>query len=375
MASSSLPEELVEEILVRLPQDDPVHLVRASLVCKSWRRVLSDQDCFLRRCRGFHGAAPPLLGYFAINRCYGNDATQFVPATSTASPVRVPAVDHRRRWFLPVDCRHGRVLIHYEDRDRSTKRGFVVWDPLTGSRQHLGMPSASYPSHSCRYTSYTGAVVCAKAGCDDDHLDCQAGPFRVVCVETNLLKPVFACATSYSSVTGAWSAPVPNHDSHDFNYYCLRSYGKQSLLVGDAVYFLFQDDQSILRYDLGRHRLSEIGMPPAMCNTALMKTEGGGLGLAALPNNNRIHIWSRHDEDGCWVEHRVVELETLLPRRMRNRYHRVVGSAEGTNTVFVNVCNTIFMLDVKSNKVRKFSKRKSGQFEYILPYLRFYAPS
>jgi hypothetical protein len=35
---------------------------------------------------------------------------------------------------------------------------------------------------------------------------------------------------------------------------------------------------------------------------------------------------------------------------------------------------TIFTLDVKSNKMSKFGKRKSGQFEYILPYLRFYAP-
>jgi hypothetical protein len=58
----------------------------------------------------------------------------------------------------------------------------------------------------------------------------------------------------------------------------------------------------ILRYDLGRHWLSEINMPPAMFNAALMTAEDGGLGLAALPKN-RIHLWSRHDDDGgCWVE-------------------------------------------------------------------------
>jgi hypothetical protein len=77
--------------------------------------------------------------------------------------------------------------------------------------------------------------------------------------------------------------------------------------------------------------------------------------------------------DAGWS--RVIELETLLPRRMPNMHYRVVGSAEGTNTLLVNVSNTIFMLDVKSKKMSKFSKRKSGHFDYTLPYLRFYAPS
>ncbi|PWZ29109.1 hypothetical protein Zm00014a_020093 [Zea mays] len=376
--ASSLPDHLVEEILVRLPQDEPVHLARASLVCTSWRRVLvSDRDCFLRRCRGFHGA-PPLLGYFDLS--YGNDAKRFVPATSTTSPVRMPAL-HRRRWSA-VDCRHGRVLIHYEDEDEDrSKRGFIVWDPLTGRQQHLGMPSASYPSHMCLYTSYTGAVLCAKDDGGCDHLDCQAaaGPFRVVCVETNLLRPIFACATSYSSLTGEWNAPAPkpNHDNHDF----LRGHAKHSLLVGDAIYFLFQDDRTILRYDLGRHWLSEMDLPPFMWNAALMTAEDGGLGLAALPNNdNRIHTWSWHDDDGsgggCWVEQRVIEFETLLPRRMRDKHYRVVGSAEGTSTVFVDISfGTIFVLDVKSKKMSRFRKRNGGLFEYVLPYVRFYAPS
>ena len=377
--ASSLPDHLVEEILVRLPQDEPVHLARASLVCTSWRRVLvSDRDCFLRRCRGFHGA-PPLLGYFdgSFYLRYGNDAKRFCPATSTTSPVRMPAL-HRRRWSA-VDCRHGRVLIHYEDEDRS-KRGFIVWDPLTGRQQHLGMPSASYPSHVCLNTSITGAVVCAKDDDGCDHLDCQAaGPFRVVCVETNLLRPILTCATSYSSLTGEWNAPAAklNHDNHDF----LRCNAKQSLLVGDAIYFLFQDDRTILRYDLGRHWLSEMDLPPFMWNAALMTAEDGGLGLAALPNNdNRIHTWSWHDDDGsgggCWVEQRVIELETLLPRRMRNKCRRVVGSAEGTSTVFVDISfGTLFVLDVKSKKMSRFRKRNGGLFEYVLPYVRFYAPS
>jgi hypothetical protein len=37
-----LVEDAVSEILLRLPPDEPACLVRASLVCKRWRRVVSD---------------------------------------------------------------------------------------------------------------------------------------------------------------------------------------------------------------------------------------------------------------------------------------------------------------------------------------------
>ncbi|CAN6170792.1 unnamed protein product, partial [Urochloa humidicola] len=58
--AAELMEELVGEILLRLPPDEPEHLFRAALVCKPWLRVLCDPS-FRRRYRVFHGA-PPLLG-------------------------------------------------------------------------------------------------------------------------------------------------------------------------------------------------------------------------------------------------------------------------------------------------------------------------
>uniref|UniRef100_A0A0E0AFD5 F-box domain-containing protein n=1 Tax=Oryza glumipatula TaxID=40148 RepID=A0A0E0AFD5_9ORYZ len=56
-----LTDDLVAEILLRLRPSEPACLVRASAVCKPWRRILTDQ-AFLRRYRDFHGA-PPLLGF------------------------------------------------------------------------------------------------------------------------------------------------------------------------------------------------------------------------------------------------------------------------------------------------------------------------
>jgi hypothetical protein len=122
------------------------------------------------------------------------------------------------------------MLIHFEDEDTS-KRGLVVWDPVTGSQQHLSVPSAGYPSYS--FHSYTGAVLCAKDVCD--HLDCHDGPFRMIFVETNLLSPIFACATSCSSLTGAWSAPAPSHIACNSSYYCYKGDRKPSLLIGERL--------------------------------------------------------------------------------------------------------------------------------------------
>lgn len=51
-----MDEAIAGEILVRLPPDEPERLVRASLVCKPWRRLVTDRF-FLLRYRLFHRAA------------------------------------------------------------------------------------------------------------------------------------------------------------------------------------------------------------------------------------------------------------------------------------------------------------------------------
>uniref|UniRef100_N1R4Z7 Uncharacterized protein n=1 Tax=Aegilops tauschii TaxID=37682 RepID=N1R4Z7_AEGTA len=53
-------DDLLLEILLRLPPE-PIHLLRASLVSKHWRRLIHDAR-FLRRFRAFHGV-PPVLGF------------------------------------------------------------------------------------------------------------------------------------------------------------------------------------------------------------------------------------------------------------------------------------------------------------------------
>jgi hypothetical protein len=46
--TESPPDELIEDILLRLPPDEPSCLLRASLVCKPWRCIISHRR-FRRR--------------------------------------------------------------------------------------------------------------------------------------------------------------------------------------------------------------------------------------------------------------------------------------------------------------------------------------
>ncbi|KAK8444773.1 hypothetical protein SEVIR_9G195766v4 [Setaria viridis] len=86
-----LDDDLIPEILLRLPPHDPGCLVRCSAVCKPWRRLLTDH-AFLRRYRKFHGV-PPMLGVlFDLDldlpcNCF---AARFVRTTS----FRPRALDH-----------------------------------------------------------------------------------------------------------------------------------------------------------------------------------------------------------------------------------------------------------------------------------------
>ncbi|GJN10419.1 hypothetical protein PR202_ga28510 [Eleusine coracana subsp. coracana] len=112
-------DELVEGILLRLHPDEPAYLVHAALVCKSWRRILSDAG-FRRRYIDLH-RSPPLLGY--IHNIYQSRtcSPRFVSSSATASPFSPPTTINS--WGA-LDCRHGRVLIH-------NKLRLVVWDPVT----------------------------------------------------------------------------------------------------------------------------------------------------------------------------------------------------------------------------------------------------
>ncbi|PUZ44646.1 hypothetical protein GQ55_8G123100 [Panicum hallii var. hallii] len=159
-----LIDDATEEILLRIPPEEPAHLVRTSLVCKLWRRRLLD-PAFLRRCREFH-RPPPMLGFLKNPRRTARTvdhvhAPRFVPTTS-ATPVPKPAFDFS--VWRALSCYHGRVVVD---------EGYIgvelaVWDPVTGHRQKLPRPRIPIGFNNA------AAVLCAVGSCN--HLDCHGGP-------------------------------------------------------------------------------------------------------------------------------------------------------------------------------------------------------
>ncbi|RCV09387.1 hypothetical protein SETIT_2G023600v2 [Setaria italica] len=241
-------DELVGEILLRLPPDEPEHLFRAALVCKPWLRVLCD-PAFRRRYRVFHGA-PPLLGLLhRLQVLQGED----------------PAMD------------------------------LLVWDPVTGDKHGLLDPDIDW-------LIYSASVFCATDGCD--HLDCHGGPFRVVFVATHDYKDdIFASV--YSSETGAWSTPVSLDRSSEAYIQHMRDglavrsdylpylQPRRGTLVGDAIYHTIRLDNTIVKYEWGQNCLSLIKPPsPDEDDIALMAMEDGSLGFACIEGSS-LNLWSR----------------------------------------------------------------------------------
>ncbi|TVU40563.1 hypothetical protein EJB05_14030, partial [Eragrostis curvula] len=167
-----LMDELVEEVLLRFPRDSSACLVRAALVCKHWRRIVSGPS-FRRRIREFHRSAP-MLGILCNASKFRALTTRFVPVSSSCLP-------HAEHHGLQVwDSRHGRVILG---------RGYkcfslVVWDPITDKRQELPKPPLP-PYHQQHPHSWsTATVLCAAATGECDHLNCHHEPFIVVLVRT-----------------------------------------------------------------------------------------------------------------------------------------------------------------------------------------------
>uniref|UniRef100_M8BQJ2 F-box domain-containing protein n=1 Tax=Aegilops tauschii TaxID=37682 RepID=M8BQJ2_AEGTA len=109
----SLPEELIEEIFLRLPPDEPEHLVRASLASKLWLGLLSGPS-FRGRYREHHGA-PPMLG-FLQNWCAGyrpevKDPILYFTPTTKFTALIADDDDWEYGDYDVWDCRRGRVLL------------------------------------------------------------------------------------------------------------------------------------------------------------------------------------------------------------------------------------------------------------------------
>uniref|UniRef100_A0ACD6A780 Uncharacterized protein n=1 Tax=Avena sativa TaxID=4498 RepID=A0ACD6A780_AVESA len=354
----ALPVELVEEILLRLPPDDPACLLRASIVCKTWGAAVSHPS-FRRRLHELH-RAPPVLGFF--HSCHNNRAANFVATTASSFSLAVPDF----RSCRALDCRHGRALFF----SRGTQE-LLVWELITGAQQRVPLAA------DVIYVS--AAVLCAADGCD--HKCCHGRPFRLVFLFVSTGKAdhddeydTSACA--YSSETGTWGELTSVRSQ-----FLTGFMNHSTVLARRSLLYFMSDDAFILEYDLARNDLTlyetqdiDSLADPETFNLVLAEDGGLQVSQEMYPH---LKFWTREARDGLdarWVLSRVINLGSLLQVvDVVDPEVRVVCFAEGANVIFVDTVVGLFTVDLQSERARKVNDERG--FCNMVPVVSFYTPA
>ncbi|KAM0881457.1 hypothetical protein ACQ4PT_032934 [Festuca glaucescens] len=360
-----LPDELVEEILLRLPPDDPACLLRASVVCKAWSSAISHPS-FRRRLHELH-RTPPVLGFF--HNWYEDGGPRFVPTTASSFSLAAP---DWRSWRA-LDCRHGRALFLSKCLDTQE---ILLWEPITGALQRIPVPAKVGRSNA--------AVLCAVDRCDHRH--CLGGPFRVVFVfsggedtDESDDEDYVTSACVYSSETSTWGELTSVHGKYSmwFTHF-------SSVLVGRSLLYFMSNNEFILEYDLARHGLTLFDTPTTDFSRAyawvfnLMVAEDGGLGVSEIVDP-LLKLWSREASDGTnarWVLSRVIHLGNLLPIGFRDVDDRlcVEGFAVGANVIFISAAAGLFRIELQTERARKVCGDRCIGDCNLIPVVSFYTP-
>ncbi|KAK1680361.1 hypothetical protein QYE76_041209 [Lolium multiflorum] len=357
----TLPNELLEEIFMRLPPDEPAFLVRATLASKHWFGLLTG-PAFRSRYRDFHGA-PSMLGFFR----------SWTPYSAWGEEGLEPLFVSTSNF---VACIPGKEEDQYDEDVTDTK--LAVLDPVTGRWRELCVPK--------EYDSHGAAVLCAVPGCH--HRTCHEGPFRVIVVGMNINKGdsvayvyvSLPMTDQWSQPPSQWSQPCPGlHLGFDAIFQPMPP-----VLTEEALYFtlMYDDDDDkrvgILIYDLRSKCLSLIDVPlmetDIACNAILMGMEDGSLGFAHL-DGLTLNLWSRKmgsDGTTTWTHLRVINLEELLPIQNLKQRLGLIGSVEGSDIIFMTMDFGICQISLKSLEWKKIWKEE--YFGALLPYMSFNDP-
>ncbi|KAF7012245.1 hypothetical protein CFC21_026454 [Triticum aestivum] len=211
MALPEIPDELLVEILLRLPTASD--LIRATAACVSFRHLVVDR-CFLQRFRRLH--PPPLLGFLdqhgfhpALPPHPSAPAARAVASTADFSFAFLPSP--ARSWSVR-DVRDGRVLLDRPRRHGSGKgrngalfAEMAVCDPL--HREYLLLPpipddlAASDENPLRIYGQRWGESFLVPDGDDEETPPAEDTAFRVICLAQYQTKLV---AFVFFSGTGQW---------------------------------------------------------------------------------------------------------------------------------------------------------------------------
>ncbi|KAF7055359.1 hypothetical protein CFC21_062898 [Triticum aestivum] len=349
-----LPDDVMEEIFLRLPADNPASLARVAGGCKSWLAMVSDPNFApaYRRLRD----APPMLG-FLYNYRYTDEGAPYWTSHFRAAAALPPRVRRDRKHWRALDSRHGLVLFDTPESDGH----LVVSDLVTGEHWkidgHITFPDA------CNAT-----VLCARDGCD--HRDCHGGPFLVACVDSVVAGDRrITCAMFYSSVTGKWIDPIFVEQP---NVIDARGH---SAVLGNKVYVPCVKDGSVVEYNTRENKLSVIKAPFEVQDQKieLMGVEDGMLLFASVVKP-RLYLWSMEAGPrgaAGRAQSRFIELGPLLPRPVLvdNTEVSAVGFAEGVGVIFIKTKVGLYTIHLKSKQSNQVHR---GYINKVMPYMSFY---
>ncbi|TVU43771.1 hypothetical protein EJB05_10264, partial [Eragrostis curvula] len=392
---SPLMEELIEEILIRFPPNDPASLVGAALVCKPWCRLVCSPG-FRRRFTEFHRRRTPVLGFFCRvykPRPMSGEELRFVPTSPSFH--RLPHA-MTPNWQI-VDALHGRVLFCDAVAGGDGLR-FTVWNPITG-RQASTMrpPMAPQP-----YKGWKAALLSVDDMDSDDS-------FGLVFVAT--MADGVTSARVYSSEHHAWGMPIllPSTTTATATATTRKQQQRQRVCVSTLghvarsntnnnnsntaalVYFECRWNYGILEYDSCKQQLSFIGLPSQCeqnCITLMTDEDGGGLGFAMIDvhRDSKLFTFSRRDDDASadpscctWAQQREFDLDELFPWDVLftplATATRVVAVVNAFTDVFIGTVHGIFTVDLNLGRVRQIHHGSHPcDIGQIVPYTTFRTP-
>ncbi|KAI4988947.1 hypothetical protein ZWY2020_036264 [Hordeum vulgare] len=357
----------------------PSSLIRASVVCKRWRRLVSDPG-FLRRFRAHH-RKPPLLGLLSSD---GADIYPFIPRLNR--PDRIPAARFslpqrcRREILQLVECRHGLALFLNQRRPEA-----IVWNPISGHHRRVAFPPQF--GDAAEKDILSVAVLCA-AGDDDNghvHGDCNLNSFRLALVPRCKHSCIPALACLYESKSGEWGNAISTTPTNR-----TLVWRKPSVLVGNALCWLIcgKLEGGILGFDFEMQKLVVIDKPGdprlAHCSSSclqIIRTEEGNLGLFIYTGFG-LRLWEHkvsYDDVATWVLQKTID--RLLPLQLQ--WSCILGYDEDHNVIYLWAPNADDSFTIQLDSIQfgdcfrtnfdaTLSQKREIVYTTSVPYTSFY---
>ncbi|KAE8802179.1 hypothetical protein D1007_22046 [Hordeum vulgare] len=374
-------DDLLYEILLLLPPQ-PSSLIRASVVCKRWRRLVSDPG-FLRRFRAHH-RKPPLLGLLSSD---GADIYPFIPRLNR--PDRIPAARFslpqrcRREILQLVECRHGLALFLNQRRPEA-----IVWNPISGHHRRVAFPPQF--GDAAEKDILSVAVLCA-AGDDDNghvHGDCNLNSFRLALVPRCKHSCIPSLACLYESKSGEWGNVISTTPTNR-----TLVWRKPSVLVGNALCWFIRGklEGGILGFDFEMQKLVVIDKPGdprlAHCSSSclqIIRTEEGNLGLLIYTGFG-LRLWEHkvsYDDVATWVLQKTIDLlERLLPVQLQ--WSCILGYDEDHTVIYLWAPNADDSFTIQLDSIQfgdcfqtnfdaTLSQKRKIVYTTSVPYRSFY---